>query len=179
MFALLKAFEILQGGNCDSITAKEKELDAAMALVNLILRARLGMLKDIPSRSPFAFHSHIITRDLDPPIKIPRQVDVSDAGFPRHLMEFHDALRLHHGELAKALHDISRGQIFSSRVKARGENLLQGANVLQVRVYKQMDGVWMVRFDVGASMKGVNYVSMLKLVVGSNIFDLACECTAG
>lgn len=64
-FAHLKMFEILQGGSCDSIEIKEKELDAAMALCNLQNYQREKRMQNIPERPPFVEHSHIITKDYE------------------------------------------------------------------------------------------------------------------
>ena len=58
MFARLKKWEILSGGSVNSIATKEKELDCAMALQNLIERVRLDIVDGIPARAPFAPNAH-------------------------------------------------------------------------------------------------------------------------
>jgi hypothetical protein len=60
MFAHLKKWEVLHGGSIEAISTKEMEVDVAMALANLNLRARLGLLDSIPARAKFALGAHII-----------------------------------------------------------------------------------------------------------------------
>ena len=76
-FAKLKKWGGLSGGSVDSIDTKEKELDCAMALQNLIERFRMNLQAGIPARAPFSADAHIITPDLEPSMKIPKTVAVS------------------------------------------------------------------------------------------------------
>jgi hypothetical protein len=179
MFALLKLFLILQGGQCDSIVTKEMELDCALALLNLLTRERFDLMGDIPNRAPFAPSSLIITPTRENIVKLPTKIDMNDPAFPPHLIQFHTFLSYHVAEISKALADASADQIFSSRVAARGRNLLHGGNILQIGARHVNDGQWIIRVCVGASMKGVNYNCYVRMQLGSHHFETTCECIAG
>ena len=179
MFAQLKMFQILQGGQCDSIVTKEMELDCAMALHNLITRERLGLMDDIPARAPYAPSAHIITPTRQDIVKLPTKIDFVHGHFPPHLTQFHEFLTSHVGEISRALAGAGADQIFSSRVKARGHNLYHGGNILQMGVRHVNDGQWIIRVYVGASMKGVSYNCYVRMQLGSHHFETTCECIAG
>lgn len=179
MFAQLKMFQILQGGQCDSIVTKEMELDCAMALHNLITRERLGLMGDIPARAPHAPSAHIITPSRQDIVKLPKKIDLASPLFPTHLTQFREFLTTHVGEISRALADASPDQIFSSRVEARGRNLYQGGNILQMGARHVNDGQWIIRVLVGASMKGVSYNCYVRMQLGSHHFETTCECIAG
>ena len=158
---------------------KEKELDVAMALENLILLERGGSLDTIVARAPFAPAAHIITPDQEVPLSIPKARSVQDADIPSHVKDFHEDLTVHAKQIENWLWDGSKEQVFSNRVEKRGDNLVKGGNVLQLSTHQVVDHVWMVCAAVGAVMKGVIYKSYVKITIGSNLFDCACECMAG
>ena len=175
----LKDFQILSGGSCDSIVQKEKELDAALSLHNLIRMYRDGRFETIPEHAPCLPGAHIITPSEPKLPSIPKEVSVADQDFPPHLATFHQDLTKHAKQMRQWLYDASRDQIFSNRVAQRGVNLVNGGNVLQIAVHQRGDSVWIVRAEVGASMKGVSYILYLELTIGSNVFKATCECLAG
>ena len=175
----LKFWQILQGGQCDSICLKEKELDVALALENLILLERGGSLGTIKAKAPFSPGAHIITPDQDVPLALPREQSLQDADIPSHVKEFYEDLTSHAKQIEKWLWDASWEQSFTNRVEKRGDNLVKGGNVLQLSVHNIMDRVWIVRGNVGAAMKGVSYKSYVKITIGSRLFQCMCECTAG
>jgi hypothetical protein len=179
MIRELKLFCILFGGDCTSVAQREKELNCAMALHNLIILDRADRLGSIPRGAPCAPDAHIITPAESPIPSIPTQKDINSADFPSHLNDFRNGLSVHTNQIKLWLNDASQEQIFSNRVVQRAKNLVNGANVLQIAVHKRMDDVWIVCGNVGASMKGVCYVSYMEIVIHSNIFKSTCECTAG
>lgn len=179
MFARLKKWGILSGGSVDSVDTLELELDAAMALQNLNDMDRLGLLHLILDRPPFAPSSHIITRDLEPNLKIPKAVNVGDRFFPQHLVQFQQALRGMAPSLLKIVNCIGNFNIFSPRVLKRGENLFQGGNVLQVRAEFEGLDVWRVCFRVGASMKLPIYCCYARLRANEGVLASCCECKNG
>lgn len=179
MFARLKKWGILSGGSVDSVDTLELELDAAMALQNLNDMDRLGLLHLIPDRPPFAPSSHIITRDLEPNLKIPKAVNVGDRGFPQHLVRFQQALRGMAPSLLKIVNRDGNFNIFSPRVLKRGENLFLGGNVLQVRAELEDLDVWRVCFRVGASMKLPIYCCYARLRANEGVLASCCECKNG
>ena len=178
-FAQLKKFGILSGGTVDSVDTLELELDAAMALQNLNDMDRLGLFHLIPARPRFAPSSHIITRDLDPNLNIPKAVNVGDRVFPQHLVQFQQALRGIAPSLLKIVNCVGNFNIFSPRVLKRGENLFVGGNVLQVRAELEDLDVWRVCFRVGASMKLPIYCCYARLRANEGVLASCCECKNG
>ena len=179
MFARLKKWEVLSGGSVESIEIKEMELDAAMALQNLNELVRLNFMHLIPDRPQFAPGSHIITRDLEPSLKIPKSVSVADAKFPQHLREFHGALSTIGPKLRKIIQAVPGNVIFTTRTLKRSENLFLGGNVLQIQAEEEGLGVWRVGFRVGASMKAVIYHCYARLRADEGVLHSCCECKNG
>lgn len=175
----LKLFLVLQGGQCDNIVLREKELDVCMALQNLIQMHREGTMDRIPVKAPCLPDAHIITPSEIKIPKFPAETKMTDQDFPVHLRRFRKFLTFHAGTIREWLFDASRNQIFSNRQEMRGRNLVQGANILQIRVHERREGVWLVRGTVGASMRGCSYVSCAELTHGTNDFWVRCECKSG
>lgn len=179
VFAALKKFLVLQGGDLGDIAVREMELDVVMALHNLKERSRQGLMATIPDRGPKAPHSHIITRDLEPDLKIPKEVLLEGANFPRHLTAFRSALTSL-VPLIKESMDVKNGEcLFTNRVLDRGANLLAGGNVLQVAVLDAGDDIWWVRASVGASMKNVTYKCLVQLQNHVGLINCCGECKNG
>jgi hypothetical protein len=179
MIRELKLFDVLFGGDVTSVAQREKELNCAMALHNLIILDRADRLGSIPRVAPCPPNAHIITPSELPMQSIPTKKDINGADFPRHLIKFRDGLSVHARQMKLWLNDSSSDQIFSNRVVQRAKNLVNGANILQIAAHERQEGVWIVCGHVGASMKGVCYVSYMEIIIHSNIFKSACECTAG
>jgi hypothetical protein len=179
MFALLKNWGILTGGSVDKIRLREQELDIAMALHNLALRVRLGLLESIPKRARFAPDAHIITPELPPNLKIPKSVKVSDAKFPQHVRRFSDALSSIVPKLKKIVNKAEGFDIFTPRALQRAKNLWVAGNVLQIRVQECALGVWRVCFVVGASMKFQRYNCYADLSSNDGVVRQVCECKNG
>jgi len=164
----LKQFQVLQGGQCDSIVLREKELDVCMALQILMQMHREGTMHRIPDKAPCLPNAHIITPAEIKIPKFPTGAKMTDQDFPPHLKRLREFLTYHVGTIRKWLNDASRDQIFSSRQEKRGRNLVQGANVLQLRVHERQEGVWLIRGTVGASMRGCSYVLYMETTRGTN-----------
>lgn len=175
----LKKFQVLQGGQCESIVLKEKELDVCMALQILMQMHREDTMDRIPAKPPHLPHAHIITPTEHKIPKFPTVVKRTDQDFPRHLERFHEFLTSHVPTIRKWLFDASRDQIFSGRQEKRGRNLVEGANILQLRVHERRDGIWLVRATVGASMRGCSYDLCMELTQGTDDFWGRCECKSG
>jgi hypothetical protein len=141
-----------------------------LALQNLIEMHRAGNMQSIPQKAPHLPDAHIITPTEIKFPKIPTPTKMTDQDFPVHLKRFHVFLTSHAAIIRKWLFDASWEQIFSNRQEQRGENLVKGANVLQIRVHERRDGVWIVQGDVGASMRGGSYVLYMELTVATQEF---------
>ncbi len=77
---------------------------------------------------------------------------------PPHVKAFHEELKSIAPDLKKILKGKGHLACFTSRVLARGKNLFEGANVLHVAVQPEVDGLYTVKFLVGASMKSPAYM---------------------
>jgi len=179
MFARLKKWLVLSGGNIESFELKEIELDIAMALQNLLERERLGLMQSIPPKPKLAPGSHIITRDLEPQLKIPKAVNIADKSFPSHLHRFHGALTSIAPSLNRNIQPNNVDNSFGPRLVKRGENLFNGGNVLQIRVPPEDNDVWRVKFKVAASMKATVYETWIELQKGVGVVQQICMCKAG
>jgi hypothetical protein len=172
MFARLKKWQVLFGNLVDSIDTKEKELDCAMALQNLIELDRMELLDMIPARPLFAPGCHIITPDLEPSMKFPAGVKLASDKVPPHLRAFHTAMS------SIALR-IGSENVFSERVVKRGDAKFLGGNVLQFQVQQQLLDQWWVRASVGASMKAPVYKCYFVLDRNKGVTASCCECKNG
>lgn len=175
----LKEFHCLQGGVIESIEKLEKELDNVCAQHNLKTMYRLQLEKEIPKKAPCAPNAHIFTPDLDPPLKIPRSVGLDSPKMPQHISKFHQELGSIVPELEKILMGQGKEICFTNRVRARGKNLLEGCNVLQIQVQDEGDGLFTLRFSVGASMKAPVYNCFAQVKKTQGVMRQACECKNG
>lgn len=179
MFARLKKWEILLGGNIESIGRFEMELDSAMALQNLLERERLDIMDGIPDRNPCPPDAHIITRDLDPDLKIPKAMTLENAKFPKHWKTFIDQMSSIMPDIAKILAGDKTIGIFSTRVQKRGQNLFEGGNVVQISCEILENDVLRVQGRVYASMKAPCYECFMDLQKGDGVLHSACTCKNG
>ena len=157
----------------------EQVLDVAMSLCNLNLRVRLDLLGGIVARPRHAPGSHIITPHLEPNLKIPKALKVSDDKFPAHLRAFAAAMAALGPTIHKIIVRVGNFDIFSNRVHKRGENLFLAGNVVQVTVEAEPLGIWRVCFKVWASFKRVLYLSYARLSAVEGVKDCICECKNG
>lgn len=175
----LKEFHCLQGGVVESIENMEMELDNTCAQHNLKTLYRLGLEKEIPKKAPCAPNALIITPDLDPSLKIPHPVALDSPKMPQHIVNFHQELGSIVPELEKILLGEGKEICFTNRVLARGKSLLEGCNVLQIQVQNELDGLFTLRFSVGASMKAPVYNCYVQVKKTQGVIRQACECKNG
>ena len=142
IFAKVKKWLVLSGGRVDSIDRKDGELDCAMALQNLIEMKRLGMLGIIPARGKFSVNAHIITRDLEPKMSIPKSLPLGSPKMPAHVVQFREALTSINPIVKRQVLSIAGNVIFTERLSKRGENLFKEGNVLQFMVQHEGLDVW-------------------------------------
>lgn len=179
MFARLKKWQILQNGNVDSILIREKELDAAMALLNLNERDRQGLMDSIPERAPCPPDAHIITKDLEPKLNIPTGITERDVRFPSHWKPFLSWAPSLLPELRLVLKGEGREAVFSARVRKRGENLFRGGNVAQFQLQNLPNDVYRINGWTHASMKAACYGWFVDLQQGDVLVHSACMCKNG
>lgn len=179
MFARLKKWEILQGGNIEGIDAFEMELDSAMALQNLMERGRLELMGGIPHKAPCPADAHIITRNLTAKLSIPKAITQENAKFPPHWKTVIQRMASITPDLQKILKGDSQLQIFSQRVLKRGENLFSGGNVVQISSQVLNNDVVRFQARVYASMKIPCYTTFFEVQKGDGIIRSTCSCKNG
>lgn len=179
MFARLKKWEILEDGNIESIDMFEMELDCAMALQNLNERVRLGLMDGIPDRAPFTLDEHIITRDVEAKLSIPKPIRPENAKFPPHWKEVMQQMTSIVPDLQRILTGDPEIRIFSQRVLKRGENLFSGGNVVQIASQLLANDVIRFQARVYASMKIPCYTTFFEVQKGDGVIRSVCSCKNG
>jgi hypothetical protein len=175
----IKLFKVLEGTSVDSIAMFEKLLDVACALVNLKELCRLNCLDSIPAVARHAPDAHIITNDLGVPQAISRTQPGDSPHLAQHVLAFREALTAIVPELQRVLRGEGNYSCFTVRVRARGKSLFEGANVLHVQPQDEGDGLWTIRFVVGASMKAISYVCYVQIKKDLAVRQQVCECKNG
>ncbi len=179
MFAKLKKWDVPTGGSVDSIDTKEMELDCAMAIQNLIELARFGRAGDIPARGKYSVNAHIMTKNVDPKMSIPKSLKLDSPKMPVQVVKFHQAMASIYPKIRKQVLSIAGDVIFLPRLSKRGENLFKGGNVLQFMVQHDGLDVWRVRMSVAALMKFPTYKCFALLSKDEGVKAQACECKNG
>ena len=170
---------MLFGALVESIDFKEMEVDCAAALQNLIELVRLEQIDTIPDKAPFSANAHIITRDLEPKLSIPKELRLDSPKMPQHVVGFHQAMTTMYPMIRKKALALPGNVIFPPRILKRGENLFKGGNVLQLMVQDLGHGEWCIRFCVAASMKFPMYKCFAVLSADHGINKQICECKNG
>ena len=76
------------GVNFESFDLKQMNLGIAMALHTLLEREHLGFMYTIATKAMHVPGSHIIARDLEPQLKIPKRINIVDKAFSSRLHRF-------------------------------------------------------------------------------------------
>lgn len=182
MFAALKKWQILQGGSVDFPETLEKELDVALALHNINLLDKAERMELIPGRAKYAPDAHIITRDLEPSLKIPKPMTLDNAKFPAHWKTFKSAMTSILPELGRILKREGEGakeNPFSKRKSKRGHNLFSGGYVSSLQCEALPNDVWRLKASVHASMKQATYECYFEMQKGDVLIRQACMCKSG
>lgn len=179
MFAHLKKWQILQNGTIEEIEKLEKVMDVAMALHNLNLRDRDGLMEGIPAQKPRSIRGHIITKDGEPDFKIPQAMSANNTKFPSQWQTFKERMTVITPGLDLVLKKEGNDAIFSVRVIQRGKNLFQGGNVAQIQCQMRPQDVIRVKAVVHASMKSASYECFFELQKGDILIRQACMCKSG
>ena len=175
-FPKLKKWQILQGGNIESIDKFEMELDSCMALQNLIERHRLGLMEGIPARAPFVAYSHIITKDVEPNMSIPKSITQDNAKFPPHWKEVMRLMTSVMPDIKKILKGGSEIDIFSKRVLKRGDNLHSGGHCVQISSQVLQNDVIRYGAWTYATMKPPCYQTFFDVQKGVGVIRSVCTC---
>jgi hypothetical protein len=150
----LKLAKVMEGNKVKTVAELEEVRDCVIGLHNLRVLLKANPQFDIPARRA-AIHGEHIFKPLVPEnevnLKIP--ADASDLSLKkyRHLSRFKDFLPSAAKAMENGLELHGKECIFYPTVRNRGENLYNGAYVLQLRVQEELLGTWTVKYLVGAS----------------------------
>jgi hypothetical protein len=108
-------------------------------------------------------------------------VDAPNLALPenRHIKSFKDFLPSAAGAMRNALELHGKEGIFYPTVRKRGENLYNGAYVLQLSVQEELLGVWMVKYLVGASYSYETHAGDFQMSRDNAVINSICDCFSG
>jgi hypothetical protein len=175
----IKEYAILQGSDIQNVAVLEKIMDNACAEHNLKTLFNQNHAGKIPKKGKYAPDAHIMTPDLEPSVKIPQVLDLRSPKVVPHVKQFHEALTSIVPFLEKALARGGERVTFQPRVLTRGENLLDGCQILQVRFQHEGDGLWTLLFYCGASWKSPVYKCYVQIKLGVGVLQNVCDCKHG
>lgn len=178
-FSDLKKFHVLDGNKINSARTFAQLLDCCMGLHNFILEVKRDPRYQIPRRNRTIEAEHVFTTASEKNLKIPDPPRTNVINRASHVEEFKNYLKLRRNDLAVAIGEGEGRSIFFPHVNYRGENLYDGAYVLQLRLQKGVVDDWYVRFVVGASYSYERHEGYFHLTRGMIVEASICDCFAG
>lgn len=175
----MKLHAITQGGKIEKIEKSEDELDVALSLSNLKELFRQKLSETIPAKGPYVANSHIISPNLDLPLKIPKATTLDAPSLAPHIKAFHIFSVSIRNRLHAQVFDEKVDSLFTGRVRVRAQSLVDGCNVLQVRFQGLADDSWRVCATVGAMMRADNYFCYFDISKDGVVTHNICACKAG
>ena len=179
--ANLKRAKVMERNKIKSVEMFEKVLDCVIALHNLRVLLKANPQFDIPSRRAALQDEHIfkplVENEVD--LKIPADAPDLTKKLYRHLNHFKDFLPSAAGSINKALELHGDEGVFYPTVRKRGENLYNGAYVLQLRVQEELLGVWTVKYVVGASYSYETHKGYFQMSRDNAVMVSICDCYSG
>ena len=178
----LKLAKIMMWNKISTVADFEKLLDCVIALHNLRVLLKVNPQFDIPSRRAAIPGEHIfkpLVPEKDVDLKIP--ADAPNLALPenRHIKSFKDFLPSAAGAMRNALELHGKEGIFYPTVRKRGENLYNGAYVLQLSVQEELLGVWTVKYLVGASYSYETHTGYFQMSRDNAAINSICDCFSG
>ena len=176
----LKCFKIMDGNKIKTAADFEGVLDCVIGLHNL--RVLLNGDFDLRARraavpGDHVFKPKIPQQDVD--LKIP--ADAPDLSKPeyREIRDFKAFLAAAAPAVKNALEKRGRDCIFFPTVKIRGQNLYNGAYVLQLQLQKEILDVWTVKYVVGASYSYETHIGYVQMSKENAALQHICDCYSG
>ena len=178
----LKCFKIMDGNKIKAAAEFEQVLDCVIGLHNLRVLLKGDKMFDLPARRAAIPGDHVFKplvpqKDVD--LKIP--ADAPDLSKP----EYHD-IRDFKGFLASAapavknaLEKNGQDRIFFPKVKLRGQNLYNGAYVLQLQLQREVLDVWTLKYIVGASYSYETHTGYVQMSKDDAALKHICDCYSG
>ena len=178
----LKCFKVMDSNKIKAATEFEKVLDCVIALHNLKVLLKGDKAFDLlPRRAAIAgdhvFKPKIPQEDVD--LKIP--ADGPDLSKPeyRDIRDFKGFLASAAPAVKNALEKKGRDCIFFPTVKLRGQNLYNGAYVLQLQLQREGLDVWTVKYIVGASYSYETHSGYVQMSKEDAALKHICDCYSG
>jgi hypothetical protein len=175
----LKCFKVMDSNKIKAATEFEEVLDCVIALHNLKVLLKGDKAFDLlPRRAAIAgdhvFKPKIPQEDVD--LKIP--ADGPDLSKPeyRDIRDFKGFLASAAPAVKNALEKKGRDCIFFPTVKLRGQNLYNGAYVLQLQLQREGLDVWTVKYIVGASYSYETHSGYVQMSKEDAALKHICDC---
>ncbi len=160
----------------------EQRLDCVIALHNLRQLRKLIPGFDIPPRRAAVPGEHIFKPKIagkDVNLKIPADQPDLDLEQYRHIRDFVNFLPSAVPAMKKAMKLAGDDGVFFPTVRKRGENLYNGACVLQLQVQRELLDVWTVKYLVGASYSYETHSGYVEMSRDNAVKRSICDCFSG
>ena len=178
----LKCFKIMDGNKIKAAAEFEEVLDCVIALHNLRVLLNGDKAFDLQARraavpGDHVFKPKIPQKDVD--LKIP--ADAPDLLKPeyRDIRDFKGFLATAAPAVKNALEKKGRDCIFFPTVKIRGQNLYNGAYVLQLQLQRELLDVWTLKYVVGASYSYETHTGYVQMSKEDAALRHICDCYSG
>jgi hypothetical protein len=178
----LKLSKVMEWNQINSVADFEEVLDCVIGLHNLRVLLKYNPQFDIPRRRAAIEDEHIFkpqvpAKDVD--LKIP--ADSPDLSLEKyyHIRDFKEFLASGAPAIKNALELHGKECVFFPTVRKRGINLYNGAYVLQLKVQKELLGVWTVKYVVGASYSYETHIGYVQMSRDNAVEGSICDCFSG
>ena len=172
----------MDGNKVKAATEFEEVLDCVIALHNLRVLLKGDKTFDLLARraavpGDHVFKPKIPQKDVD--LKIP--ADAPDLSKPeyRDIRDFKGFLASAAPAVKNALEKKGRDCIFFPTVKIRGQNLYNGAYVLQLQLQRELLDVWTLKYVVGASYSYETHTGYVQMSKEDAALRHICDCYSG
>jgi hypothetical protein len=178
----LKCFKVMDSNKIKAATEFEEVLDCVIALHNLRVLLKADKKFDVPGRRAAVPRDHVfkpVVPQKDVDLKIP--ADAPDLSKPeyRDIRDFKGFLASAAPAVKNALEKKGRDCIFFPTVKLRGQNLYNGAYVLQLQLQREGLDVWTVKYIVGASYSYETHSGYVQMSKEDAALKHICDCYSG
>ncbi len=178
----VKLAKVMESNKIGTVADFEEVLDCVIALHNLRVLLKANPQYDMPERRAAIPGEHIfkpLVPENDVDLRIPADApDLSLAKY-RHISKFKDFLPSAAGAMARALELHGNEGVFFPTARKRGDNLYNGAYVLQLRVQEELLGTWTVKYLVGASYSYETHTGYVQMSRDNAVMSSICDCFSG
>jgi hypothetical protein len=178
----LKLAKVMERNKISTVSDFEEVLDCVIGLHNLRVLLKANPQFDIPRRRAAIPGEHIfkpVVPENEVDLKIPADAPNLALAKYRHVSRFKDFLPSAAKAIEKAMELHGNESVFYPTVRKRGENLYNGAYVLQVRVQEELLGTWTVKYLVGASYSYETHTGYFKMSRDNAVMGSICDCFSG